>query len=143
VDEIWRHSPPVYLGLLEDKRAEDAVLEREKARIAHVKSSAEHVAPAVEFKTPPCNTPVRQRPRISPEISRVLPGPRLGGIGQAVMKNGGLRGIEARHGPERVCHVIGPCARRDRWGPDFAFRRLCAAFDLGEEQKSLSLRRLI
>ena len=48
------------------------------------------------------------------------------------MKNGGLRGIEARHGPERVCHVIGPCARRDRWGPDFAFRRLCAAFDLGE-----------
>jgi hypothetical protein len=38
----------------------------------------------------------------------------------------------ARHGPERVCHVIGPCA--DRWGSDFAFRRLFAAFDLGDEQ---------
>jgi hypothetical protein len=30
----------------------------------------------------------------------------------------------ARHGPERVCHVIGPCA--DRWGPDFSFRLLFA-----------------
>ena len=57
MDEIWRYSPPVYLGLLEDKRAEDAVLEREKARIAHVKSSAEHVAPAVEFKTRHAITP--------------------------------------------------------------------------------------